>query len=156
MTVHRVAVSEFEAMLLDGRVMDNCTASGLGRSIAWRDRQPLAGASRYGRAPSFWKWTAVARGTVAGVAAPMNSTAVLLLSETQTFPESSTAMPVGPVRGPPVLPARLSVPVKPLVGESATPRLENSEMELPLPLAIQMFPEPSMASAAGVLRPPPE
>jgi 8-oxo-dGTP pyrophosphatase MutT (NUDIX family) len=30
MTVHRVAVSEFEAMMLDGRVMDNCTVAAWG------------------------------------------------------------------------------------------------------------------------------
>ncbi len=30
MTVHRVPVAEFEAMLLDGRVMDNCTAAAWG------------------------------------------------------------------------------------------------------------------------------
>ena len=39
MTVHRVAVSEFEAMLLDGRVMDNCTAAAWGVYRVWRDRQ---------------------------------------------------------------------------------------------------------------------
>jgi ADP-ribose pyrophosphatase len=30
MTVHRVAVGEFESMLLDGRVMDNCSAAAWG------------------------------------------------------------------------------------------------------------------------------
>jgi len=35
MTVHRVAVSEFEAMLLDGRVMDNCTAAAWGVYRVW-------------------------------------------------------------------------------------------------------------------------
>ncbi|MBB5064740.1 NUDIX hydrolase [Granulicella mallensis] len=39
MTVHRVPVSEFEAMLLDGRVMDNCTASAWGVYRVWRDRR---------------------------------------------------------------------------------------------------------------------
>ncbi len=39
MTVHRVAVKEFEAMLLDGRVMDNCTAAAWGVYRVWRDRQ---------------------------------------------------------------------------------------------------------------------
>jgi ADP-ribose pyrophosphatase len=39
MTVHRVPVSEFEAMLLDGRVMDNCTVAAWGLYRAWRDRQ---------------------------------------------------------------------------------------------------------------------
>jgi len=40
MTVHRVAVSEFEAMLLDGRVMDNCTAAAWGVYRVWKDRTP--------------------------------------------------------------------------------------------------------------------
>jgi ADP-ribose pyrophosphatase len=40
MTVHRVPVSDFEAMLLDGRVMDNCTAAAWGVYRVWRDRQP--------------------------------------------------------------------------------------------------------------------
>jgi 8-oxo-dGTP pyrophosphatase MutT (NUDIX family) len=39
MTVHRVRVSEFEAMLLDGRVMDNCSAAAWGVYRVWRDRQ---------------------------------------------------------------------------------------------------------------------
>lgn len=39
MTVHRVAVAEFEAMLLDGRVMDNCSAAAWGVYRVWRDRQ---------------------------------------------------------------------------------------------------------------------
>ena len=39
MTVHRVPVSEFEAMLLDGRVMDNCTAAAWGVYRVWRDRR---------------------------------------------------------------------------------------------------------------------
>ena len=39
MTVHRVRVSEFEAMLLDGRVMDNCTAAAWGVYRVWRERQ---------------------------------------------------------------------------------------------------------------------
>jgi ADP-ribose pyrophosphatase len=38
MTVHRVAVSEFEAMLLDGRVMDNCTAAAWGVYRVWKDK----------------------------------------------------------------------------------------------------------------------
>ena len=38
MTVHRVAVSEFEAMLLDGRVMDNCSAAAWGVYCVWRKR----------------------------------------------------------------------------------------------------------------------
>ena len=36
MTVHRVAVSEFEAMLLDGRVQDNCTAAAWGVYLVWK------------------------------------------------------------------------------------------------------------------------
>jgi ADP-ribose pyrophosphatase len=35
MTVHRVSVAEFEAMLLDGRVMDNCTAAAWGVYLVW-------------------------------------------------------------------------------------------------------------------------
>jgi ADP-ribose pyrophosphatase len=38
MTVHRVAVSEFEAMLLDGRVMDNCSVAAWGVYRVWKDR----------------------------------------------------------------------------------------------------------------------
>ena len=38
MTVHRVAVSELEAMILDGRVMDNCTVAAWGVYRVWRDR----------------------------------------------------------------------------------------------------------------------
>ncbi len=36
MTVHRVPVAEFEAMLLDRRVMDNCTAAAWGVYLVWR------------------------------------------------------------------------------------------------------------------------
>lgn len=42
MTVHRVAVSEFEDMLLDGRVMDNCSAAAWGLYRVWCDRRPEA------------------------------------------------------------------------------------------------------------------
>lgn len=38
--VHRVTVSEFEAMLLDGRIVDNCTASAWCIYRLWRERQP--------------------------------------------------------------------------------------------------------------------
>jgi ADP-ribose pyrophosphatase len=38
MTVHRVAVEDFEAMLLDGRVMDNCTAAAWGVYRVWKDK----------------------------------------------------------------------------------------------------------------------
>jgi 8-oxo-dGTP pyrophosphatase MutT (NUDIX family) len=41
MTVHRVAVKEFEAMLLDGRVMDNCSAAAWGVYRVWREKQGL-------------------------------------------------------------------------------------------------------------------
>ena len=43
MTVHRVAVAEFEAMLLDGRVMDNCTAAAWGVYRVWKDREERLG-----------------------------------------------------------------------------------------------------------------
>ena len=36
MTVHRVPVAEFEAMLLDGRIMDNCTAAAWGVYLVWK------------------------------------------------------------------------------------------------------------------------
>jgi ADP-ribose pyrophosphatase len=39
MTVHRVPVSEFEVMMLDGRVMDNCTVAAWGVYRVWRDRR---------------------------------------------------------------------------------------------------------------------
>ncbi len=39
MTVHRVLVAEFEAMLLDGRIMDNCTAAAWGIYRVWRDKR---------------------------------------------------------------------------------------------------------------------
>ena len=38
MTVHRVGVSEFEAMILDGRVMDNCTVAAWGVYRVWKDK----------------------------------------------------------------------------------------------------------------------
>jgi 8-oxo-dGTP pyrophosphatase MutT (NUDIX family) len=41
MTVHRVAVAEFESMLLDGRVMDNCTAAAWGVYRVWRERTSM-------------------------------------------------------------------------------------------------------------------
>lgn len=40
MTVHRVSLAEFESMLLDGRVMDNCSAAAWGVYRVWRDRHP--------------------------------------------------------------------------------------------------------------------
>jgi 8-oxo-dGTP pyrophosphatase MutT (NUDIX family) len=39
MTVHRVPVKEFETMMLDGRVMDNCTVSAWGVYRIWKERQ---------------------------------------------------------------------------------------------------------------------
>jgi 8-oxo-dGTP pyrophosphatase MutT (NUDIX family) len=39
MTVHRVPVREFESMILDGRVMDNCTVAAWGLYKVWRERQ---------------------------------------------------------------------------------------------------------------------
>jgi ADP-ribose pyrophosphatase len=39
MTVHRVAVKEFQTMLLEGRVMDNCTAAAWGVYRVWRERR---------------------------------------------------------------------------------------------------------------------
>jgi ADP-ribose pyrophosphatase len=37
--VHRVTVAEFEAMLLDGRIVDNCTAAAWGVYRLWRERR---------------------------------------------------------------------------------------------------------------------
>ena len=37
--VHRVRVEEFEEMLLDGRVMDNCSAAAWGLYRVWRERR---------------------------------------------------------------------------------------------------------------------
>ncbi|HEY0264058.1 MAG TPA: NUDIX hydrolase [Granulicella sp.] len=39
-TLHRVRVEEFEDMLLDGRVMDNCSAAAWGLYKVWRERHP--------------------------------------------------------------------------------------------------------------------
>ena len=39
LVLHRVLVQEFEDMLLDGRVMDNCSAAAWGLYRVWRDRQ---------------------------------------------------------------------------------------------------------------------
>jgi ADP-ribose pyrophosphatase len=38
--VHRVSVAEFEAMLLDGRIVDNCSAAAWGVYRLWRERRP--------------------------------------------------------------------------------------------------------------------
>jgi ADP-ribose pyrophosphatase len=39
MTVHRVPVREFEAMMLDGRVMDNCTVAAWGLYRIWEKQR---------------------------------------------------------------------------------------------------------------------
>ena len=36
--IHRVSVAEFESMLLDGRIMDNCSAAAWGLYRVWHDR----------------------------------------------------------------------------------------------------------------------
>ena len=38
LTVHRVKVSDFEAMILDGRIRDNCTVAAWGMYLTWRKR----------------------------------------------------------------------------------------------------------------------
>jgi ADP-ribose pyrophosphatase len=40
LTVHRVAVDDFESMLLDGRIVDNCTAAAWAAYLIWRKRNP--------------------------------------------------------------------------------------------------------------------
>jgi ADP-ribose pyrophosphatase len=40
--VHRVSVAEFEAMILDGRIVDNCTVSAWGVYRLWRERRSNA------------------------------------------------------------------------------------------------------------------
>lgn len=40
--VHRVTVAEFESMLLDGRIVDNCSAAAWGVYRLWRERQRRA------------------------------------------------------------------------------------------------------------------
>jgi len=39
--VHRVPVAEFERMMLDGRVVDNCTVSAWGVYLLWSKQQSL-------------------------------------------------------------------------------------------------------------------
>ena len=39
MEVHRVTVSEFEEMMLDGRVVDNCTLAAWGIYLLWKKRR---------------------------------------------------------------------------------------------------------------------
>lgn len=38
--VHRVSVADFETMLLDGTIVDNCSAAAWGLYRLWRERQP--------------------------------------------------------------------------------------------------------------------
>ena len=38
LVLHRVAVQEFETMMLDGRIVDNCTAAAWGVYRIWRER----------------------------------------------------------------------------------------------------------------------
>ncbi len=38
LTLHRVSILEFEEMLLDGRMMDNCSAAAWGMYKVWRER----------------------------------------------------------------------------------------------------------------------
>jgi 8-oxo-dGTP pyrophosphatase MutT (NUDIX family) len=39
LTVHRVSVEEFEQMIFDGRVEDNCTLAAWGTYLVWKRRQ---------------------------------------------------------------------------------------------------------------------
>ena len=39
--VHRVSLAEFEAMLLDGRIVDNCTAAAWGVYLLWRKKNSI-------------------------------------------------------------------------------------------------------------------
>jgi len=39
LVLHRVTVREFEDMLLNGRVMDNCTIAAWGLYKVWRERR---------------------------------------------------------------------------------------------------------------------
>jgi len=39
LVVHRVSVAEFEAMLVDGRIVDNCSAAAWGIYRLWKERQ---------------------------------------------------------------------------------------------------------------------
>jgi hypothetical protein len=40
--VHRVSVAEFETMILDGRIVDNCSVSAWGVYRLWRERRTNA------------------------------------------------------------------------------------------------------------------
>jgi ADP-ribose pyrophosphatase len=39
LVLHRVSVTDFEAMMLDGTIVDNCTAAAWGIYRLWRERQ---------------------------------------------------------------------------------------------------------------------
>jgi 8-oxo-dGTP pyrophosphatase MutT (NUDIX family) len=43
LVVHRVSVAEFEAMLLDGRIVDGCSAAAWGIYRLWRERRAIEG-----------------------------------------------------------------------------------------------------------------
>jgi hypothetical protein len=40
--VRSLPVEEFEAMMVDGRIRDNCTLAAWGMYLLWKARQPLA------------------------------------------------------------------------------------------------------------------
>ena len=37
--LHRISIADFESMLLDGRIVDNCTAAAWGLYLVWKSRQ---------------------------------------------------------------------------------------------------------------------
>ena len=41
LTVHRVPVAHFEDLLLDGRIVDNCTIAAWGLYLVWKQRRPV-------------------------------------------------------------------------------------------------------------------
>lgn len=43
LTLHRYSVEEFEAMLLDGTIVDNCTAAAWGVYLVWKRREEANG-----------------------------------------------------------------------------------------------------------------
>jgi ADP-ribose pyrophosphatase len=47
LVLHRVPVATFEEMLLDGTIVDNCTAAAWGVYRLWRDRQGRESSSAY-------------------------------------------------------------------------------------------------------------
>ncbi len=48
LVLQRVQVGEFEEMLLDGRVMDNCSAAAWGLYKVWRERRPRTASASKG------------------------------------------------------------------------------------------------------------